>query len=84
MSLLILLTADDFKVQKKIELNKPYEYKVSLSEIKDKKVCIREEIKVNFGVSQAYKETYKDMEIVIESPKENVYQLESCYNASPR
>ncbi len=84
MSLLILLTADDLKVQKKIELNEPYEYKVSLSEIKGKKICMKEEIKVNIGFSQIYKETDKHMEIVIESPKENVYQLENCYTTSPR
>ncbi|MEO0153322.1 MAG: hypothetical protein ABIL24_06450 [candidate division WOR-3 bacterium] len=80
----MLLAVDDIKIQKKINLNEPYEYKVSAPEVKNKQVCIKEDIKINLGVEKVQHIKDGNMEIQLETPKENTYNIENCYIVSPK
>ncbi|MEO0225229.1 MAG: hypothetical protein ABIL76_09100, partial [candidate division WOR-3 bacterium] len=84
MSVIMLFAIDDAKTQK-IDLKEPYEFKININDMRNKKVCVKDNIKVYIPSNEVVqREKDGNIELELYSNKEHSYEIENCYTIGPR
>ncbi len=82
--MIILFAIDDAKAQK-IDLKEPYEFKININDMRNKKVCVKDIIKIYVPSNEvAQREKDGNIELELYNNKEHNYEIENCYTIGPR